>query len=1061
MPGRVKIRLLGGLFSLALLTGLLVTALPAAPQPPGFVTRSGDQLLLEGEPFVFTGLNIPNANSDGWCFKALDMDQVLDDIGEGKAVVRAWFFQGMATDDGPGTTARNWARFDATLAAAAAHDVKVIPVLANQWKDCETGLGYKTGAWYDTGYATQVDPEATKTYRDWVAEIVDRYKGDPTIAFWQLINEAEVRDTEPTELFEPPCSANAGQLLHDWAEDISGLIKSIDSSHLVSIGTIGSGQCGAGSSDEYSDLHAIADVDLCEYHDYGSPLVGIPGTVDNGLQTRIDRCNILGKPIFVGEAGIIPNNVGGTLDGRAAAFRNKIDAQFAAGVRGFLAWAYVDEPSFRFNHNIDAGDPALQALAEAPWRLRGLEGFAPGVFVKNASTCNSDGSGTIDYTATHPVSGPMSGSLSTTGVITLGAAGTDDRSPILGFTGSFTFIESGGETLTGTLDWAPARQSSPYGTSDFMNQAYCASPFYDAYFQLTARFIAGDGTGATEEGFAKLSGAFSRSISPSNFASTTFWVAPELSVQVASQIDEAGLRGSSLQPPVDEGGLPLTISVFPAPIDDLAVRVFTPNYTEEQGNTDTTDAGSDYTAIDQVIVIPGNAGSESRRSVPIVITLIDDVDPEILESLSVHIELISGAAYLKRATHTGFVTDNDTVTLSFDDVTIAEGNAGEFGDVGVTAVANGAVANPVYGCVAHSGGTATESGDYSLSFDPFDSCETATPAVTGAPFTLNPPASSALVNIATVFGDDVAEYDETIDLAVDWIWGATLLGGNTVTITILDDEEHDLDDDGVDDRIGTGTPGAFDDGTTNGVVVTDGGLDLLIDDLSPGGVRITVPPGGSGTAQVTMCTPPGFTLSFGPGTDVIISCGSVIAEVLAGFLVVELSGGNVLIPEGGLATVSAEEDGSYTVENNGDVGIEVTLGGVTSVIGEGGSQAVCSALGAPSVAELWPVNHTFSAVDILVTDAVLVVVDSIYQDEPVNGPNDGNTSPDGQGVGTATAQVRAERAGNGNGRVYHIGFTATDASGDTCSGVVTVGVPISRNSLASDDGALYDSTSPS
>jgi hypothetical protein len=63
------------------------------------------------------------------------------------------------------------------------------------------------------------------------------------------------------------------------------------------------------------------------------------------------------------------------------------------------------------------------------------------------------------------------------------------------------------------------------------------------------------------------------------------------------------------------------------------------------------------------------------------------------------------------------------------------------------------------------------------------------------------------------------------------------------------------------------------------------------------------------------------------------------------------------------------------------------------------------------------------------------------------------------GVGTSTAYVRAERVGDGNGRVYHIFFTATDIHGNSCNGVVQVGVPIDIDlGPAVDDGALFDST---
>ena len=60
------------------------------------------------------------------------------------------------------------------------------------------------------------------------------------------------------------------------------------------------------------------------------------------------------------------------------------------------------------------------------------------------------------------------------------------------------------------------------------------------------------------------------------------------------------------------------------------------------------------------------------------------------------------------------------------------------------------------------------------------------------------------------------------------------------------------------------------------------------------------------------------------------------------------------------------------------------------------------------------------------------------------------------------ASVRAERSGSGNGRVYHISFTAEDTHGGTCTGTVTVGVPHSQKKglTAIDDGPLYTSTSP-
>src|SRR5262249_49607652 len=155
------------------------------------------------------------------------------------------FFQDMATTNG----ARSWSRFDSTLATAAAHGYRVIATLANQWSDCDQGYGYKTSSWYQSGY-TSKDPAGTESYREYVRDVVTRYANNPTILMWQLINEAEAKTSQSGS-----CPSNAASILQTWASDVSGLIKAIDANHLVSIGTTGTGECGAFST-EYQTLHA-------------------------------------------------------------------------------------------------------------------------------------------------------------------------------------------------------------------------------------------------------------------------------------------------------------------------------------------------------------------------------------------------------------------------------------------------------------------------------------------------------------------------------------------------------------------------------------------------------------------------------------------------------------------------------------------------------------------------------------------------------------------------------------------------------------------------------------
>jgi CSLREA domain-containing protein len=118
----------------------------------------------------------------------------------------------------------------------------------------------------------------------------------------------------------------------------------------------------------------------------------------------------------------------------------------------------------------------------------------------------------------------------------------------------------------------------------------------------------------------------------------------------------------------------------------------------------------------------------------------------------------------------------------------------------------------------------------------------------------------------------------------------------------------------------------------------------------------------------------------------------------------------------------------------------------------------------PSVAVIWSGDKSFVPVQVLgVTDpngdTVTITITSIRQDERTGT---GQNSPDGRGVGTAIAEVRAERDGNGNGRVYHIFFSADDGRGGHCSGKVKTGVGVPHDqgggSYPIDEGPLYDST---
>jgi len=125
---------------------------------------------------------------------------------------------------------------------------------------------------------------------------------------------------------------------------------------------------------------------------------------------------------------------------------------------------------------------------------------------------------------------------------------------------------------------------------------------------------------------------------------------------------------------------------------------------------------------------------------------------------------------------------------------------------------------------------------------------------------------------------------------------------------------------------------------------------------------------------------------------------------------------------------------------------------------------------------LWPPNHKFVNVGLRVnvTDACdpnPKVSIKVYSDEDNdkekgddNGKDDDNEkgkdkdkdkgkgddkdSPDAKDIGASTLQLRAERSGKGDGRVYLIVVTATDKSGNTAFSSCTVVVPHSESKKA-------------
>jgi hypothetical protein len=135
---------------------------------------------------------------------------------------------------------------------------------------------------------------------------------------------------------------------------------------------------------------------------------------------------------------------------------------------------------------------------------------------------------------------------------------------------------------------------------------------------------------------------------------------------------------------------------------------------------------------------------------------------------------------------------------------------------------------------------------------------------------------------------------------------------------------------------------------------------------------------------------------------------------------------------------AATDDSGNAARCTSDIVVEDTLG-----------PAIAS-VGVSPGAVLWPPNHKMVAVAVQVVArdacdgarrAPVCRLSGISSNEPVNGLGDGDTATDWEITGPLSAKLRAERSGNGSGRVYTLEVTCRDEHDNTSKRATTVTVP--------------------
>jgi hypothetical protein len=222
---------------------------------------------------------------------------------------------------------------------------------------------------------------------------------------------------------------------------------------------------------------------------------------------------------------------------------------------------------------------------------------------------------------------------------------------------------------------------------------------------------------------------------------------------------------------------------------------------------------------------------------------------------------------------------------------------------------------------------------------------------------------------------------------------------------------------------------------SNATPVADAGVDQIIECTGPAGATVTL----DGSASVD---PDGDVLTYTWTAGSVVIAGPTLNAVV-----------NVTLALGVHTITLTVDDGDGGVDS--DV-LEIEIGDTTP-------PQLAVGVGAHT---LLPANHAYHtvALDNLaltvadVCDATLavddVVITSVGSDEPENANDDGNTVNDIVVAPTCrVAQLRAERSGAGNGRVYSMHLAVVDESLNLAAATHKANVPVGSRQVAIDDGA--------
>jgi len=193
-------------------------------------------------------------------------------------------------------------------------------------------------------------------------------------------------------------------------------------------------------------------------------------------------------------------------------------------------------------------------------------------------------------------------------------------------------------------------------------------------------------------------------------------------------------------------------------------------------------------------------------------------------------------------------------------------------------------------------------------------------------------------------------------------------------------------------------------------------------------------------------SPPTINLAAGPPTHFVDStCRAVLQDLrsvigsednctpVSGLLITQNPPAGTPVSCGTVPVLfNVEDESGNTVSTSVDVAVVDSIPPTISSLSS-------------DVNQLWPVDHKMVAVTLAAAasdncNLMWIKIISVTSNEPINGPGP-NRTPDFEITGAMTVNLRAERSGEGDSRVYTVTVQATDPSGNSATKAVSITVP--------------------